>query len=240
MKLSLVIPSYNEISALPKVREMLNQLIQTNQEKKTFSKIDLIIVDDGSSDGSELVLPTWQDCRLIRHEKSLGYGAALKTGFANALGDVVGFMDMDSSYVPLEFIRLAEALQQNKWQCAFGSRTRQESGMPSIRKLGNWLYADGLKALCGSSLTDVCTGQRLFRRELLPLALALPQNDLSYSVALTVSILNQRLPIGEIPVSYLTRDGESKLSVVSDGFGFLFTILRTKYGAHAVKHRHIN
>lgn len=232
MKLTVVIPCLNEIKALPRMRERLTTFRNLLPSQDIITELEVLIVDDGSNDGTELVLPRWHDCRVIRNPKPTGYGAALKAGFQEATGDLIGFIDMDSSYVPEEFFPLCKQLVKSRSACIFGSRFQKNSEMPKLRRIGNQLYTRTLQAMCGSDLTDVCTGQRVFRREILPLALGLPQNDLSYSVALSVALLKSGLPLEEMKVAYLERDGESKLSVVSDGLGFLWAILRTRYGSN--------
>ncbi len=238
--LSLVIPCYNEHLALDNMAVRLKTFLQSNLEKREFQSIELIVVDDGSDDGSSEILQTWEFARIIRHPSSLGYGAALKAGFKAAQGELIGFLDMDSSYDPMEFFRLAESMKRNKSQIAFGCRFSEQSEMPVVRKIGNRLYVGAIRLISGAHLNDVCTGQRLFKRELIPYVTSFNENDLSYSIALSVGLIEKGLSISEERVRYLERDGESKLSVVRDGIGFLFAALRTKYGKSSSHRRSIN
>lgn len=238
--LSLVIPCYNESPALQNMEKSLEIFISENSRRNLFSEIEIIVVNDGSDDGSSDIVNAWSFARVINHSKSKGYGAALKSGFARAQGELIGFLDMDSSYDPLEFFRLAEILGAEKSQIAFGCRFTNQSEMPKVRRIGNRIYVGAVRLLSGTHLNDVCTGQRLFRKSLVPFVTSFKENDLSYSIALSVGLIESGVSISEIRVRYLERDGESKLSVIRDGFGFVFAAIRAKYGKNENYHRRFN
>lgn len=223
---SLVIPSYNEIDAIPVV---LKKVLDYQKQDPRLSEI--IVVDDGSYDGSEKILERWNGIRVLRSKKSGGYGAALKKGFQAAQGDLILFMDMDDTYQISDLSRMIEVLIENNNDVVFGNRLDQSAGMPWVRFVGNKFYHYCLKALSLPRLTDPCTGMRLFRKELVSAFCRLPEDDLSYSMALTIFILSSKISYNEIQISYLERIGDSKLNSVIDGWRFFWVILKSQRSA---------
>ncbi|MBY0452412.1 MAG: hypothetical protein K2P92_05200, partial [Bdellovibrionaceae bacterium] len=100
------------------------------------------------------------------------------------------------------------------------------SQIEPVRKLGNRFYVLLLKMLCRYPLSDACSGQRVFKAEHIPTICGLKENDLSFSIEFTMCAINRKWSMAERPIAYRGRTGQSKLSVVSDGFKFLSIILR--------------
>lgn len=224
--ISIVIPCFNEETAIPVV---LDKITQAGQQTGLIAEI--IVVNDGSSDGSAKLLQARSDIQVLHSVVSEGYGGALKKGFAQARGEYVLFMDMDDTYQISDMQRMLEHLEQKNLAVVFGNRLAQQSGMPAIRMVGNKFYHYCLRAFSLPPLEDPCTGMRLFRRELIADFCSLPQNDLSYSMALTMHILTAKIKYGEIRITYHERLGESKLNSFLDGWRFLWTILSNRLSA---------
>lgn len=228
--LSVVIPCHNEEKAIPEVLAKIEHLIHDPLFLNQFESLDLIVVDDGSTDNSSHLLSQQNlITTLIRNRTCLGYGYALKQGFQMAKGDFIAFLDMDSSYEPMNILDLYQNLQQTQLDIVFGSRKQSHMAMPWMRRIGNEFFAHSVNLFFGKKFSDVCTGMRLFRRRLLPDVLTIPFNDLNYSLALTLKVIFSPHIAGEYPIDYMERSGSSKLSVVKDGFSFLFVLLITAF-----------
>ncbi|MFP5520605.1 MAG: glycosyltransferase family 2 protein [Bdellovibrionia bacterium] len=224
-QLSLIIPCYNEHESIDGVMAKVIQFQQSEEAIKHFSGVEVIVVDDNSNDGSSRLLQKYQSIKVITHPKNQGYGGALKTGFKSAKGDLLSFLDMDSSYEPFDLIPLYQKLTLSNAEIIFGNRMDSQEGMNFIRGFGNDLYRHMVKLMFGSKLSDVCTGIRLFKRSLRDSILELPTQGLNYSLEFTVWVLQNKVPYEEVTVNYYPRTGESKLSEWSDGWAFLKVIL---------------
>lgn len=228
--ISLVIPCLNEQDSIPWVAENIERNLLRADFQNSVSKIEVLIVDDGSEDQSLELLSKIPFIKVINNTQARGYGAALKFGFAQCQTDYVAFLDMDKTYVPGDLKLLLETAVEQNLDMIYGTRLCQhkaeESGMPQIRKWGNRMFVYLLKILFNSNLHDVCTGYRVFRREKLSEILEISENGLNFSIALTIVSLKNKWRIKEIPITYLERGGVSKLSVIKDGISFLMVILK--------------
>lgn len=219
--ISIVIPCHNEEKAVSVVLGKIEAL------RASWPLIrEVIVVDDGSSDASSALLSARGDITVLRNEKAEGYGAALKRGFRHASGELILFMDMDDTYDIRDLPKMYERMStKNGVAVVFGNRLSELNGMPWIRRFGNHFYLYCLKAFLLPKVSDPCTGMRLFTAALRDEFCALKENDLSFSIALTVRILKSRLPFEEVRILYHERIGESKLNSFQDGWRFLWSIL---------------
>ncbi|MBI4055159.1 MAG: glycosyltransferase family 2 protein [Elusimicrobia bacterium] len=225
--LSLIVPVYNEQDALPLFLDQLRQVRERLLKETDLSAVEILIVDDGSTDSSPEILKQFPQLRTLRHEKNRGYGAALKTGFEQASGEILGFLDADATCPPEEFARLYHALQKESADIVLGSRLNPQSRMPFLRRIGNYFYAWLLRFLTGRKITDAASGMRLFKKELLSKLYPLP-DGLSFTPAMSARVLSDpSLTLCEVPISYQERWGKSKLKIWSDGWLFLKAILET-------------
>lgn len=237
---SIIIPMWNEAEA---VKAVLSKTLEGKKELLKSSRIksvEVLVADDGSTDGTAEIAASFNGIRVLKLEHR-GYGAALKRGFEAATGDLLGFMDGDNTCEVASFRSMAELLLEENLDLVNGNRLHRKSQMPARRRLANLAAGRFISILGGKKITDSCTGIRLFRPSLLPLIATLP-DDLSFSPALTTRVLLSRtLTLGEIPVSYRERLGESKLSMLKDGWRFLRQVLiafredRLQRGVEAAK-----
>lgn len=226
MKLSIVIPAYNEEDAIASIIERTlaarEHIIATSPARE----VEVIVVSDGSTDRTVEIARTFMpEIKLIVFERNRGYGAAIKRGFTEGAGELVGFLDADGTCDPAFFAALCTALADHDAAVALGSRLGPQSRMPRIRRVGNRIYAAILSALSNRVVTDTASGMRVIRRDVLPQLYPLP-DGLHFTPAMSARVLmDDNLGIVECPMPYEERVGESKLNVFHDGVRFLRTIL---------------
>ena len=172
--------------------------------------------------------------RVICHERNKGYGAALKTGFAQAKGELVGFLDADGTYPPEYFPQLCrEALDGA--ELVIGSRMAgADSQMPATRRLGNIIIATLLSVLGWQRVTDSASGMRVFKKETLARISPLP-DGLNLTPVMSTRAVHEGVKMVEVPIPYSERVGRSKLSVVRDGRIFLTSMIWTVLSYNPVR-----
>jgi glycosyltransferase involved in cell wall biosynthesis len=226
--LSVVIPAYNEEDGVAAVIDR-TLAIEPELQKVGLEGLEVIVVDDCSKDRTAEIVKGYVDqgVVLIQHKRNRNYGGALKTGFNHARGNYLAFMDADGTYPPEYFPRMLQALMEQNADLVIGSRMAGvESDMPLTRRIGNTLFA-GLVTMIGNvRITDSASGQRILRRDVLEKLYPLP-DGLNFTPVMSTRALHEELKMIEVPIRYEERAGESKLSVVRDGFRFLFSILGT-------------
>ena len=226
--LSVVIPAYNEEDGIAPILERVLKVKRAVQKSPgAIEDVEVIVVNDASQDRTCDIASSYPDVTVITHSQNKGYGGALKTGFAAAKGEWIGFLDADGTYPPEEFPALCEAMVSQNADMVIGSRmTGAKSGMPIRRYIGNKFFAYLLSWIVGSVITDTASGQRVFKRTILAQLLPLP-DGLHLTPAMSTAALHEGLNIIEVPIRYDNRVGRSKLHIVSDGFRFLNIIIRT-------------
>lgn len=223
MKLSIVVPAYNEEGAIASVVENVRAARAAILEGTGVREVEILVVDDGSRDRTAEIVTDYPDVRLVRHPRNRGYGAALMTGFQEARGEFLGFLDGDGTCDANDFVPLCRKLEEA--DLVLGTRLSSASRMPAIRRLGNRIFATLTRILSGKAVTDIATGMRVFRREVLDRLPSLP-TGLHFTPAMTChALFLTDLRVAEHEISYADRVGQSKLSVLRDGFRFLKIIL---------------
>ncbi len=222
--LSVVIPAYNEEDGIAAIVERV--LAVEPALAKIGLQLELLVVDDGSKDRTAEIVRGYPAVRLLQHSPNRGYGAALKTGFCAAHGDLLGFLDADGTYPPESFPELCQAILDGADVVVGSRRSGAASGMPFVRKVGNFIWANLVTALSGRPVVDPASGMRVFRRETLPRLYPLP-DGLNFTPVMSTRAVHEGLKFAEIPMPYEERAGRSKLSVVRDGMRFLQTIIWT-------------
>jgi len=231
--LSVVIPAYNEEDG---IAEIVNRVLAVKDDlvKAGIAGLELLVVDDGSRDKTAEITSQIEGVRLLRHPKNRGYGAALKTGFSNAQGELIGFLDADGTYPPEYFPRLCqEALKGS--ELVIGSRmSGAESKMPLTRRVGNLFFASLLTLVGRHPVSDSASGMRVFKREILERIYPLP-DGLNLTPVMSTRAIHEGIRMVEVPIPYSERLGRSKLSVVRDGRIFLESIIWTVLAYNPVR-----
>ena len=227
MKLSVVVPIYNERSTIKTVLDRLAAL-PVNKE--------IIVVDDGSTDGSRQYLESRVASRdgeevpikFFAHEKNQGKGSAIITALQHISGDAVIIQDADLEYDPAEIPALLEPLIQGRARVVYGSRFMGSiQGMWWSHWLANRILTITTNVLYGSHLTDEATGYKLFRRDVLD-GLKLTCRRFEFCPEVTAKVLKQGHPILEIPVSsYVARHLDKKISW-TDGVAAFWVLVRER------------
>ena len=232
--LSIVIPALNEENS---IADIMRRVLAVGPQLPPAGVdiLELIVVDDGSSDRTAEIVRSTAGVRLEQHPVNRGYGAALKTGFRAANGELLAFLDADGTYPPEYFPLLCETLLQNGNDIVVGSRMAgAESEMPMTRRIGNTVFAAMISLLGRQRITDSASGMRVFRREVLEKLYPLP-DGLNFTPIMSTRALHEDVHMVEVPIPYSERVGRSKLSVVRDGTRYVQTITWTALNYNPVR-----
>jgi len=229
-RLSVVIPVYNEVKTLERVVQRV---------RAASIPGEIVIVDDGSRDGTRDLLKSWQessdekhrDLIIVLHEKNEGKGAALKTGFQHCTGDVVVVQDADMEYDPQDFRTLLQPILEDQADVVFGSRFSHIEGPVRSywHQFANQLITGFTNWKSGLNLTDVETCYKMFRRELIEqIAPGLRERRFGIEIELTCKLARLRTArFYERPISYAGRSyAEGKKIGWRDGVWALWCIFR--------------
>lgn len=231
--LSIVIPAYNEENGIAEIATRV-LAVEPALKRSGVDHLELLVVDDGSKDRTAEVAATISGVSLIRHPKNKGYGAALKTGFSKANGELIGFLDADGTYPPEYFPQLCE-VALNGADLVIGSRMAgADSKMPLTRRVGNFFFANLLSVLGRQKVTDSASGMRVFKRTILEQVYPLP-DGLNLTPVMSTRALHEGIKITEFPIPYSERVGRSKLSVIRDGRIFLQSMVWTALSYNPVR-----
>lgn len=224
--LSVVIPALNEEDGIADIIQRIDA-IRPELPPAGVSELEIIVVDDGSEDQTVEVVGRHPTVRLIQHPVNKGYGAAIKTGFSHARGDLLAFTDADGTYPPEHFPDLCRRLLAEEADVAVGSRrSGAESQMPPMRRLGNLIWSNLVSLTGNQRVHDPASGMRVVRRSALRRLYPLP-DGLNFTPVMSTRAVHEELTVIEAPIPYAERIGDSKLSVVRDGTRFLKTIIWT-------------
>ncbi|MGY8778883.1 MAG: glycosyltransferase family 2 protein [Longimicrobiales bacterium] len=222
VRLSVVIPVYNEVSTV-------ERLLRRVREVPLW--LEVIVVDDGSGDGTRDILPQFEGTlidTLVMHEKNQGKGAALRTGFAHATGDVVVVQDADMEYDPRELPMLLQPILAGKADAVYGSRFLGGPHRVLLfwHSIGNRVLTILSNMATDLNLTDMETCYKMIRRELLH-TLPLSANRFGIEPELTARLAQGGAPVYELPVSYDGRSyDEGKKIGWKDGVSALWCIFK--------------
>jgi glycosyltransferase involved in cell wall biosynthesis len=224
VKVSIVIPVYNE-------KTTIKEILRRVQAVKLGLAREIVIVDDCSSDGTSDILKRLAKrpgLKIVFHDKNQGKGAALRTGFSRATGDIILVQDADLEYDPREYPRLLEPILDGRADVVYGSRFL--SGPHRVfffwHYVGNKLLTTFSNMVSNLNLTDMETCYKVFKREVLQ-KIRLRSERFGFEPEITIKLAKLRCRIYEVPVSYAGRDySEGKKIGWKDGLAAVYHIIR--------------
>lgn len=244
MKLSVIMPVYNELATLEEIVRRVQAVDLTVDSDGSNPIIgepvvlerEIVIVDDGSTDGTREILDRWQtdthtDIRIIFHVNNGGKGAALRTGFEAATGDILVIQDADLEYDPRDYAKLLEPILEGRTSVVYGSRFLggPRSAMSLAHTIGNKGVTLLTNLLYGTILSDMETCYKCFRRDVIA-GMPLRSKRFEIEPELTAKILKRGYSIFEVPISYNGREfHEGKKLTWRDGFIAIATLIKYRF-----------
>jgi glycosyltransferase involved in cell wall biosynthesis len=225
MKISVLIPVYNEIQT---IQEILKRVQSTGLAD------EILIVDDGSGDGTREFLKDLNDeepFRVIFHDQNQGKGAAVRTGLKNARGDVIIIQDADLEYDPRDYPALIKPIEEDVADVVYGSRFLGGPRRPVMfwHMVANKLLTLLTNLLYDTILTDMETGYKVFRREVVR-NMPLHARRFEFEPEFTAKILKRKVRIFEVPITFNPRDyDEGKKIGLKDAFEAVWALVKYRF-----------
>ena len=223
--LSVIVPVFNE-------RATVAEVIRRIRRVELPVDVEVIVVDDGSSDGTDKVLDALGDStvRVINHPHNRGKGAAIRTGLEAVRGDLILVQDADLEYDPADWPKLLEPILRGKSKVVYGSRfTGERKNMMPLHWIGNRFLSLVTNVLYSSTLSDMETCYKLFDRRVLD-GLTIVSDKFDFEPEITAKVLRRGYRIYEVPISYAGREAdEGKKITWRDGFGALRALVKFRF-----------
>jgi glycosyltransferase involved in cell wall biosynthesis len=224
-KLSVIVPVYDE-------RNTVVEILRRMRQVALPVDLEIIVVDDGSTDGTRDVLRQLADStvRVVMHEANQGKGAAIRTGLAHVTGDLVLVQDADLEYDPEDWPKLLTPIMRGKARVVYGSRfTGERRNMLFLHWMGNRFLSLVTNVLYNTTLSDMETCYKLFDRTLLD-GIKLRAQRFEFEPEVTAKMLRRGIRIYEVPISYTGREfDEGKKITWRDGFIALWTLVKYRF-----------
>lgn len=220
--LSIVIPCYNEEN---NILALVNKVLKSPIKNK-----EIIVVDDCSKDGTRKVLEDQVKplvSKIIYHDVNGGKGAALRTGFQAATGDVVIIQDADLEYDPMEYPQVVNPIFEGQAEVVYGSRFLNQKRKGYLaNRLANWALTTFSNMFTHQKLTDMETCYKAFKREVIQ-SINIEENRFGFEPEITAKISKKKIRIHEVPISYYPRTNEEGKKIgFKDGVRAIYVIWR--------------
>ncbi|GER79460.1 MAG: glycosyl transferase [Anaerolineaceae bacterium] len=225
MKLSVIIPVYNEVE---NIKEILKRV------KSTQKASEIVVVDDGSQDGTRDILSKLDGVdkvRVILHEKNQGKGAAVRTGLDAATGDILLIQDADLEYDPRDYPILLQPIEEGLADVVYGSRFLGGPRRVAMywHMVANKLLTFMTNILYNTILSDMETGYKVFRRKVVE-GMVLRSKRFDFEPEFTAKVLKRHYRIFEVPISFNPRDySQGKKIGLKDAFEAVWTLLKYRF-----------
>ena len=225
MNLSVIIPVYNEVS---NIREILKRVQAQNLAN------EIVVVDDGSTDGTRTVLQELNGdgkVRVILHEHNKGKGAAVVTGFRESRGEVLLIQDADLEYDPRDYPRILQPIEEGIADVVYGSRFLGGPRRVAMfwHMIANKLLTAMTNILYDTILTDMETGYKAFRRNVIE-GMRIRSRRFDFEPEFTAKVLKRHYRIFEVPITFNPRDySEGKKIKLKDAFAAVWTLIKYRF-----------
>ncbi len=223
--LSVIVPVFNE-------RNTVGEVVRRMRRVEVPLEIEIVVVDDGSTDGTDKVLAAIEDSTVsvVRHETNRGKGASIRSGLARARGDIILIQDADLEYDPRDWPRLLEPILRGEVRVVYGNRFGGEGVNQSLRHYAaSRFLAVVTDVLYDTTLSDMLTGYKVFDRTVLD-SVILTADDFGFEPEVTAKVLRQGHRIYEVPVGYSPRGRtEDRKYMWLDGIKVFWVLVRCRW-----------
>lgn len=224
-RLSVLVPVFNE-------RVTVGEILRRMRRVELPVDLEIIVVDDGSTDGTGKVLAALEDSTVmvLTHPENRGKGACIRTALACAHGDLVLIQDADLEYDPQDWPALLAPILRGRARVVYGSRFLGErQTMPFTRHLGNRLLSLATDVLYNTNLSDLETCYKLFDRTVLD-SITIDSDGFDFEPEITAKVLRAGIPVYEVPISFAGRDhAEGKKFTGADAARAVATLVRYRF-----------
>lgn len=227
IKLSIIIPCYNEEKTIIKILTKINKI------KLDGIKKEIIVIDDCSNDSSLVLLQNNKRLysKLITNEKNIGKGASLKKGIDCAKGDIIMIQDADLEYDPKDYKKMLDMLYNNDCDVVYGSRfyNKKYDKGNIINRIANKFFTYLFNKMYRNNLTDIMTCYKMFKREIFD-EIELIENRFCFDTEISIKLTKKNKRIFEVPISYYPRSKkEGKKIGLKDGVAITFLLIKNRF-----------
>lgn len=221
--LSLILPVYNEVQAIRIVLEKLLTVLDGIEDL-----VELIVVDDGSTDGTADILENFSHrIKIFRHPINRGYGATLKTGIRHAAYPLIAITDADGTYPNEQIPKLVHIFVEGNFDMVVGARTGKNVYIPPLRRPAKWFINKLANYLSEMKIPDLNSGLRLMKKDIIEEFIRILPDGFSFTSTITLAMLTNGYSVKFEEIDYFGRVGKSKIRPIKDTLNFVQLIVRT-------------
>jgi glycosyltransferase involved in cell wall biosynthesis len=225
LRVTIVVPCYNEEDGIEGTVKSLHEAFRGQPA------FEILVVDDGSTDQTARSLAAlhtlYPEVRVLKHERNLGYGAALKTGLARAKGSWIAITDADGTYPNHRLPELVQIAEAEDADMVVGARTASDARYSPLRTLPKIFLTAWASWLAKARIPDLNSGMRVMRRTAVMRFIKILPDTFSFTTTITLAMLTNALRVTYVPVGYSPRTGRSKIRPIRDTLRFVQLITRT-------------